>query len=319
MLEFLEEFAQDAHEVNHVFFFVRNCAGTGAELLNEENEKVLNVEEMITLLSKQRQELGLTVRQLSLLAVLFKATVQLLHDNQDQGNFYQRVNDVVVPHISELITTYRTDVAVYQPLVEIVGYLRFPDYASISSMAQMLLSLFESENSEDFGNTIVKVFTTIHVTELEGDRQLLTKLLHEECAKLAGRWSEHYKEISLDLTSLKENEMSGELVEKCAVVCSELGQLCTILCYQNEEELMNEHHIPDTLRVLLLDVPNTRTGEWCAGVSSVDITSVELRYSCHRFEQLLLLHHTLAAHNAESSTPQFRADEVVGEGGLRQL
>ena len=114
MLEFLEEFAQDAHEVNHVFFFVRNCAGTGAELLNEENEKVLNVEEMITLLSKQRQELGLTVRQLSLLAVLFKATVQLLHDNQDQGNFYQRVNDVVVPHISELITTYRTDVAVYQ-------------------------------------------------------------------------------------------------------------------------------------------------------------------------------------------------------------
>ena len=84
VLEYLEEFAADAQEVNHVYFFVRNCAGAGATLVNEENEKVLNVEEMASLLSKQRQELGLTLRQMTLLAVLLKATVQLFHDNQEE-------------------------------------------------------------------------------------------------------------------------------------------------------------------------------------------------------------------------------------------
>ena len=259
VLEYLEEFAEDAQEVNHVYFFVRNCAGAGAALVNEENEKVLNVEEMLSLLSKQRQELGLTLRQLTLLAVLLKATVQLFHDNQEEGTFYAKMNDMVVPHIAELVTTYKTDSAVYRPLVEIIEFLRFPDFASISSITSLLLSLFEKEGDSVFGNRILNVLTHIDVVEKD-EATSIAPLLHEACKRIATTWSQRYDGVMLELTALKEAAMPAELAERLAPLCSELGQLCNLRCYQDEAAALEAARVPETVEVLLMDVANTRTG-----------------------------------------------------------
>lgn len=260
VLEYLEEFAADAQEVNHVYFFVRNCAGAGATLVNEENEKVLNVEEMASLLSKQRQELGLTLRQLTLLAVLLKATVQLFHDNQEEGAFYAKMNEIVVPHIAELVTTYKTDSAVYRPLVEIIEFLQFPDFASISAIASLLLSLFEKEGDSVFGNRILNTLTHIHVIEKAGTDASIARLLHEACARIAAAWSQRYDGLMLELTALKEEAMEPALAERLEPLCSELGQLCNLLCYQDETAALDAANVAGTVEVLLLDVANSRRG-----------------------------------------------------------
>ena len=71
VLEYLQEFAEDEKEVNHVYFFVRNCAGERNGLLTEENTKVLDVQGMVELLNRQQQDNGLNGRQLSLLVCQF--------------------------------------------------------------------------------------------------------------------------------------------------------------------------------------------------------------------------------------------------------
>ena len=70
VIEYLQEFAQDDKEINHVFFFVRNCAGDRANLLNEENKSVLDVQGIVELLNKQQQDVGLNGRQTSLLVCI---------------------------------------------------------------------------------------------------------------------------------------------------------------------------------------------------------------------------------------------------------
>lgn len=67
VLQFLEKYAADENETNHVYFFVKNCAGSVKEIITEENKNVLNVEEMVHLLNNQKNSYGLSTRQLSLL------------------------------------------------------------------------------------------------------------------------------------------------------------------------------------------------------------------------------------------------------------
>ena len=67
VVEYLQEYAQDDKEVNHVYFFVRNCAGDRTHLLTEENKCVLDVQGIVELLNKQQQDIGLNGRQTCLL------------------------------------------------------------------------------------------------------------------------------------------------------------------------------------------------------------------------------------------------------------
>ena len=70
MVEFLQEYAQDDKEVNHVYFFVRNCAGDRSQLITKENKSVLDVQGIVELLSKQQQDIGLSGRQTCLLVLV---------------------------------------------------------------------------------------------------------------------------------------------------------------------------------------------------------------------------------------------------------
>lgn len=70
VVEYLQEYAQDDKEVNHVYFFVRNCAGDRTHLLTDENKCVLDVQGIVELLNKQQQDIGLNGRQTCLLVFL---------------------------------------------------------------------------------------------------------------------------------------------------------------------------------------------------------------------------------------------------------
>ena len=54
VIQYLKKFATDENEINHVYFFVKNSAGNASSLITEENQNVLNVEEMVHLLTNQK-------------------------------------------------------------------------------------------------------------------------------------------------------------------------------------------------------------------------------------------------------------------------
>ena len=69
VIQYLEKYSTDENEIDHVYFFVKNCAGNAEEIVNEFNKDVLNVEEMTLMLLNQQNSFGFTGRQLHLLVV----------------------------------------------------------------------------------------------------------------------------------------------------------------------------------------------------------------------------------------------------------
>ena len=69
VIQYLEKYSTDENEIEHVYFFVKNCAGNSDEIVNEFNKDILNVEEMTLMLLNQQNSFGFTNRQLHLLVV----------------------------------------------------------------------------------------------------------------------------------------------------------------------------------------------------------------------------------------------------------
>lgn len=73
VLEYLEKYASDEEEINHVYYFVKNCASSQTSPVDEENIDVLNIEGMVQLLLNQQVSYGLNMRQLILLVIIVLA------------------------------------------------------------------------------------------------------------------------------------------------------------------------------------------------------------------------------------------------------
>lgn len=264
VVRFLEKNAADENELNHVYFFVKNCAGNRNSLITDENKDILNVEEMVHLLNNQKVSYGLTTRQLSLLSVLLKATVQLFYDNHDDDiqsasyNQYTSINEVIIPHLDSLLTIYKADPLIETQLIDMIDYLTLPSVESVHTIAGILFELFENERDPSRGNRILYIASHLSVQTADNQAVSIESFFKSTCQKTVDLWKSIYKENSTKFLVIENEDEYNQLEETCRSMCVIMNRMVNLLCFSNVCSEFQEKGVFSDIEMLLLDIKNTQ-------------------------------------------------------------
>lgn len=256
ILQFLSQYAKDEEEINHVYVFVLNAAGTVEDLLVEPYSHIFNVNAMEQALTQQRKEWKLPSRSLQLLGALLKACLRVLRDGvakemEKRRSLYEQFCGLMEGLITQLFSIYRTEIPVLRLLVDCVEYIQFSSVETASAVATKLVELFENEIDLDMANHILNVTSHIVARCTHAETLDLTSLLQEASNRAVEQWKEVNQKYSFALLSKDE----GERETAAQKYCVSIGRIMNLYCYVDCTALLTEKCVMGTVLILLNDIP----------------------------------------------------------------
>ena len=258
ILQFLNQYAKDEEEINHVYVFVLNAAGNAEDVIEKPYSHVFDLNAMEQALTQQRKEWKLTARSLQLLAALLKACLRVVRDGAASGlekrrALYEQMCGLMEGLIIQLLSMYRTEAAVLRLLIDSVGLIQFSSVETASAVAAKLVELFESETDLDMANHILNITSHIVAQCTHAETLDLTSLLQEASMRAVSQWTEVNNKNGYELLSTEE-----KVKEKAAQkMCVALGRVVNLYCYVDCTKTLEEKQVTSTALIILSDIPET--------------------------------------------------------------
>ena len=232
--------------------------------------------------------------------MLLKAVVQLFHDNQQDGSVYQNMNEVLVPQLESLLTSYRTDLLVVRPLIEMIEYLSFPSLESIEHLVSLLMDLFESESDWSEANQILSIVTHLNVTVGESTQELISQALHKTTNHVLEPWKKLEEEMKGGLEELEGGSVGKEYLKTCHRMSVLMHRLNCLFSFCDIRKELSELGIPNAADTLIQAIKPSFT----------EIELIELRFCCLKMKQMECLYELLHA-KQPNIQESFVNEEVV--------
>lgn len=232
--------------------------------------------------------------------MLLKAVVQLFHDNQQDSSVYQNMNEVVVPQLASLLTSYRTDSLVVRPLIDLIACLSFPTLESIERLVSLLMDLFESESDWSEANQILSIVTHLHVTMGESTQELVTQALHKTTSHVLEPWKQLEEAMNGRLEELDGGSISKEGLQTSRRMSVLMHRLNCLFSFCDVRKELKELGVPSTAEVLIQAIKP----------SFVETELIELRFCCLKLKQMECLYELLHAKQPDIQD-SFVNEEVV--------
>lgn len=254
VLQYLNQYAKDDMEINHVYVFVLNAAGNVDDLSVDPYQWLFDIDSMEQTLLQQRKDYKLDSRSMQLMGALVKGCLRVLKEGIDHGlskrqSLFERLCSVMEGILPQLFSMYRTETPMLKLLVDCISYIQFSSVEMARTVASNLISLFESETDLDAANHILNVASHI-VTKCAHSEDLDLMSMLRDCTD---RTLVQWKNVNKDSASLIliENEREKAARELCVAY----GRVMNLYCYKDITEILNAQQVFGSIDLLLTDIP----------------------------------------------------------------